>query len=588
MKSPATDTGSATEAGAPEAAYCSTTQTYSPSYTISGSATYQARVYNGTGLGNAGSQQPIRYAEVVVKDSGGTVVQCTETDGNGDFSFQMPQSGASYTVSVHSRSFNSHLKASVMDTPSTKNYYALSLDFTADGTKTLANMNAPVTGAVLGGAFNILDQLLNANEFLADTVGNCSSTYAECKDVTVAPKVEAYWKKGFNPGSYIDVSSGLSFYLPGYSRLFILGGLNGDVDVTDTDHFDNSVIIHEYGHFLEDNVFRSSSPGGSHNGNKIIDPRLAWSEGWGNFFQAAVQNYVAVKHSTTYTPVYLDTYGNISGGAGHYGHYFEVDLENNATPSYDRPLHAGEGIFREFSVTRILWDMIDNTPTENSPTNDNVSNAFPDIWEVLTSTTHGYSNTSVPFLNIGYFHQFQIWLQGNGSPQNGNDLSNLRSVEMQTGGTAEYAQYVTTGSSCSDYSLTPAVASGDDGTFSTSDLNRNNDFYHLHVSSGQTVTLTLNYQDSDGTGAEADVDLYLYNKNARFGYSTDLVGRSYNAPDGDPTTAEAESLTATLSAGDYMINVFVYTGENGNTPGGPFTYTLKLNGAQLCPSNLVP
>lgn len=81
--------------------------------------------------------------------------------------------------------------------------------------------------------------------------------------------------------------SPLSFYKPGERKLFILGGSNGNVDTADTDHFDNSIILHEYGHFLEDVYGKTDSPGGYHNGSSIIDPRLAWSEGFTNSFQGA-------------------------------------------------------------------------------------------------------------------------------------------------------------------------------------------------------------------------------------------------------------------------------------------------------------
>lgn len=547
-------------AGPPEAAYCSTTTSYSSPITISGQATYQARQHTGSGLGGAGSAQPIRYAEIIVKDSAGNIAQCAETDASGNYSFQLPNNSQSYTIYVNSRAYNSNLKASVLDSPDSKLYYSISQSFTADGSKTLSTINASVTGEILGGAFNILDQLAEANVYLKAQVNNCSGTYTGCVNVSVAPKVEAYWKKGINPGIYLNSSSVVSYYLPGYSRLFILGGVNGDTDNTDTDHFDNSVIIHEYGHFIEDNLFASNSPGGSHNGNKVIDPRLAWSEGFANFFQAAVLN----------NPAYQDTYGNSDGTTGF---YFKVNLENVTT---DIPTAAGEGHFREFSITRLLWDAIDNTPTElvNSAL-DNVSSSFVDIWAALTKSDAGLNKTSLAFRNAGHFHLYQDALSG-------TDFSNLRTMEYHAANTSYYAQYVTTGSTCS-YSITPTSVTGDNGSFSTSDLLRNNDFYHLKITSSQSVTLQLVYQDADASGNEADLDLYLYNSTARYGVSDDMVGKSENDPDGSTGSSEYESISTTLGAGDYLINVKVYT---GGTLGTAANYTLKLNGSQLCQSSL--
>ncbi|NCN95529.1 MAG: hypothetical protein GW917_02280 [Bdellovibrionales bacterium] len=569
--SAATSTYEAIDPGATEASYCAASTTYSSPVTITGTATYQAREVYGSpgsgGLGNAGTAKPIRYAEVTVKNSSGSIVQCTETSVTGGFSFALPSDGGTYSVYVNSRSSNSKLIASVLDRPALKNFYSISKSFVADSSKDIGTLNASVTGNVVGGAFNILDQLLATNEYLRAQVSNCSGTYTGCKNFSVAPKVEAYWMKGVNPATYLGSSSVLSFYLPGYSRLFILGGLNGDTDTSDTDHFDNSVIIHEYGHFLEDTVLGGShSPGGSHNGNKVIDPRLAWSEGWGNFIQAAVLN----------SPLYIDTTGNIDGSTNY---IFKLNLETAQTGN-DIPTVSGQGNFREFSITRFLWDMIDTNADSLNGGTDNVSAAFPDIWASLTKTTQGFLNTNLAFKNIGDFHVFQTWLQTNNS---GKDLSELIKIERHVANTTEYAQYVTTTGSC-NYSLTPQTVTGDSGSFSTSDLHLNNNFYHLKATSSGSFTVTLEYSDADGSGTEADVDLYVYNKSARFGTTADMLAKSTNEPDKNASTSEIESATLTLTSGtDYLINVFVYTGAG---IGGSFNYKLKLNGSELCPSSL--
>jgi hypothetical protein len=221
---------------APEKGYCSTVTTYTGStVTIDGVAQYKARQPFGDkmagGLGGAGAAQPIRYAEVRVTNTSGTLVQCDETDATGTYSFVLPQSSGTLTVTVTSRSNNSNVKAYIYDDPRYNNYYALTTTFTPDLTKTLATMTAEVTGAVLGGAFNILDQILKANEYLRAQVSNCSATFTGCSNFTVAPKSTVYWKLGFNPAEYYgSTSSGISFYLPGYSRLFILGGIEDDYD----------------------------------------------------------------------------------------------------------------------------------------------------------------------------------------------------------------------------------------------------------------------------------------------------------------------------------------------------------------------
>jgi hypothetical protein len=266
VDAPGGDSGvSPTMQGPAELGYCSTPGSYSPSVTITGTALYNARQHFGSVMGAPGSaglgsadpaavshpaaQRPIRWAEVRVTNSAGALVQCTETDGSGNFTFTLPQGSVTYTVSVSSRSLNSHLHASVLNSPDSNMFYSVSGTVSAASSTSGVSIVAAADGAVLGGAFNILDQLLNENEFLQSKVGTiCASTFTGCLnyDPTVH-KITAYWKKGFNPNEYFgSPSSGLSFYLPGYSRLFILGGIGGDTDSSDTDHFDNSIILHAW------------------------------------------------------------------------------------------------------------------------------------------------------------------------------------------------------------------------------------------------------------------------------------------------------------------------------------------------------
>lgn len=582
--------------GAEEKAYCSSAISYSNSVTITGTAQYVRREPYSGGLGNASTSgthpakiYPIRYAEVQVLN-GGAIAQCATTDASGNFSFQLPKnSSQSYTISVNSRASNSHLKASVLDKPATNAYYSLTKSVTANASKSVGTMTATASGTTLGGAFNILDQIAFANEYLRDKAGSCHSTNSGCTNFTTAPKINAYWVAGFNPNSYLgSSSSGLSFYLPGYSRLFILGGINGDMDSSDTDHFDNSVIIHEYGHFLEDSMFVSDSPGGSHNGNKVIDPRLAWSEGWGNFIQAAVTNWSGYNDpSYNYvncqsvsdpacptSPLYMDTLGNADGTTSV---AFSVDLE---TPQGgdDEPLFDGEGNFREFSVTRFLWDLIDSGTENANSSSDNISDEFVQIWASLTKSSVSFKTSTYQFRNVGLLDLIHKNMAGS------NTWANVQAVNMHHGDETDYARYVTTGTTC-NYSITPASVAGDTGALSSSDLFRNNDFYHIKISSSGTYTVRLDYNDANSSGVVADLDLYVYNSSARFGNSNDIVGYSRQTPTQAPAVTQTESVSMSLTPGDYLINVNVYT---GGALGGSVNYTLKLNGSQLCPSNLVP
>ncbi|MBC86368.1 MAG: hypothetical protein CL677_04240 [Bdellovibrionaceae bacterium] len=568
--------------------YCSGSTTYSGGVTITGAATYQARqidydlVSPTTGLLDAGSANPIRYAEVTVEDSSGNQVQCTETDASGNFSFDLPNNSSTYTVKVHSRANNSNYKAYVMNCPEENEAFYISGSVTPDSSKSIGTLNAPVTGEIIGGAFNILDQVLNANDYLRTATSGCSSVHSTCSDFSVAPLANIYWDPGFNPGYYSgSSSSGTSFYTPSSKRLFILGGINGDTDNTDTDHFDNSVIIHEYGHFLEDNVFASDSPGGSHSLDRLIDPRLAWSEGFANFMQAAVLD----------VPRYIDTYGNVDGSTGE---YFRLNLERQTGTYYDEPINTEEGNFRELSITRMLWDAID-TDDDGSESTDS---AFSEIWAVISSSeAGGFLGSSSAFRSVGLFHDFQTGLSS------GTDWSGVRANAKQREDRLHYARYMDTTGVCGSGLITivpqsnagnvdasPGVMGSDPGGLSTSHLLLNNDFYH-YKHDGGTLTVTLTYTTASGT--EADLDLYVYSSNGsttfgRFGTSNDIINNvsaeeGLSVPNGTVGDTETEQVSQSVPAGDYLINVNVYTGDGA---GSSTDYALQVGGTVLCPADL--
>ncbi len=580
------DRVSPTVSGPTETTYCSTQITYGgTTISVHGLAEYQAREIVGTdiatgGLGAPGTARKIRRAEVRVTDSSGNVAQCDTTSNIGEFTLLLPANTGIYTVSVNSRAYNDDLKASVLDAPERNQFYSLSQ--TVDSSAGNANLTflATADGELLGAAFNILDQLLNANNYLKTNAGTSACTFTGCDPFpsTGAPKVYAYWEKGFNPNNYFGSSAGLSFYLPTYSRLFIAGGEAGEVDNADTDHFDNSIILHEYGHFIEDVMTISNSPGGTHNGNKIIDPRLAWSEGWGNFIQAAILN----------NPYYIDTYGNIDGT--YQGAYFFVELEDVSVSGYDEPTLDGQGNFREFSVTRLLWDAIDDTTSESlNGGTDGTKEKFAEIWAAITST-NGFKNTNTNFRDVGLLHQVQTTRIGSAS-----DWTDIRKIERHVREDydpslatnverfrREYALYVDDTAMCThDFTITP-IQETSPNSFTGANLFSNNDFF-FYKHPGGAFTMTLSYVTTSGT-PQVDLDLYVYKSKARYGNSNDLVGYSNADPMGSIGSTQLEIVTSSsLDAGDYLINVKAWAASS--VIGGTATYHLEISGgAQLCPA----
>ncbi len=540
---------------------CTTVRSFTGStITITGSANYEFRI-NGNGVINstiATPNLPIRQAQVVIYNSSGSEIQCGSTNDSGNFSVIVPQIADNYTVSVDSRIYNSMMKAGVLNNPTEQDVHSITTTLAGTASASVGTLTATASGEIKGGAFNILDKIYGANLYLLTNTAGCSGSFTGCSPFTDAPAVSIYWDAGVNPGSYFGAGA-LSFYLPGARELYILGGVGGNTNSSDCDHFDNSIILHEYGHFIEDVFADTDSPGGTHTGNAIIDARLAWGEGWANFFQAATLN----------NPIYRDTSGNISGSSSV---YFDEDLE---TPENDIPTQMGEGNFREFSITRLLWDSID-VVNEGAGV-DTVSGTFAELWTIFTSTTTGLKNSSYVFRNMGLFHTLQQALGV-------TNWSSLRTGENQRGNQNDYSRAVASSSSaCTPASVTIQAAnnpggSTENGTAARSNQFDSNDFYRYYHPGG-AFSFRIDYAT---TPTAADLDVYIFRNSYQFtSSSSSSVAASATTNVTMGTTSASETISTSLSAGWYMINIRVDTASGLPSPAD---YSMTLNGSNLCPN----
>lgn len=135
-----------------------------------------------------------------------------------------------------------------------------------------------------------------------------------------ASELDAFWHKG-NPDGTFYFNNGL----------FLLG------EASDSDGYDDTVVLHEAGHWIEEVIGRSDSPGGDHNGNPV-NPTLAWSEGFSTYFSMAI----------TEKPIYSDS--NAGGGFA-----FNADTSNTkANPAGGLAQNVSEDM-----IAQILWDLSD-------------------------------------------------------------------------------------------------------------------------------------------------------------------------------------------------------------------------------------
>lgn len=575
---------SSTPTAVAESSYCSTTYPTTTPITVTAQANYFYRATNiATGLTGDPVSRGIAFAEVIVTNSAGEIIQCSNTNATGGISFQIDKAAGTYTITVNSRAYNSALKASVLSDPTSNAVYSISSSFSltgaeaspyASGVTLHAYARVAQSPSLVGAAFHILYDLYLANDYIRTQTSTPSF---------VADKVTAYWKQGFNPGTYVGVSSGLSFYMQGQHELYILGGTNGNTKTADTDHFDDSVIIHEYGHFLEDVYGKSASPGGSHNGNFIIDPRLAWSEGWANFLQGAV----VTPGDATRGHYYIDTFGysadsSETGESGALAIRFDLS-QAGGTASTDAVSVAGEGTFRELSISRTLYKVITTT-----------SIPFSSIWTVFTDAVNGMRAPANVFSNIGFFNMNLNLLVSAGAQMTA--WNGVLSDEKQNKTTADYADPVTLNAGCAKYpkAMSPVVdsaySSGDD----RSNKLRSNDFYQYYYDgSGGTLQITYSQTVATGSGEPNDLDLYLYYPTYSYqedaleaqGQSTGGVAKKSDRIQALDGGTESISL-AGLSSGYYLINVKAQTyGKTTSQVNGTVSYTLTYQGTKLCPQN---
>lgn len=571
-----TDTPSSNINSDPESTYCSTVTSVTNPITVTGTATYQARTVTALGLVGTHTSN-VRYAEIRVLNQAGAVVQCGETDSSGGFSIQIekPSASESYTLQVNSRAENAHLKVSVLKDIYSNSFFSLEKLFTVDSTSTSINLGtlaAPYNGTLEGGAFNIMDQILNTNEFLVANSLNGACT--DCSAFAVPPKLIVYWSPGVSPSVY--GGSDLSFFdrgggLAGVPALYILGGLNGDVDNTDTDHFDNSILVHEYGHYLASVFSIEDSPGGQHNGNSITDPRLAFSEGFPTFLASAVYN----------NSIYRDTSGTSDGTPDV---FLTINLESGSgydTITNTSPL--GEGVFREISVARALWDYIDSTVESG----DTLTLPFAFIWKSLSSSTSGLKSTSLHFRTMGHFNQL---LKSNLSSAYGGSASEVTDLqtyvdtrEYQRTDSLEYGQSRSPAGSSCDRTLTPtnrvSVPNLVTGELELTYNKHTSADYIQYYHAGGTLNLKLVYTQVSEP-SPTDLNLYIFDEN----FALESQPFSYAAhPRNLESPIGSEELTVNASAGYYLIQVRWNDALGDSNKGSGAVYNLISGSQYLCP-----
>ena len=338
--------------------------------------------------------RPIRGATVQLLDVSDRELDRTVSGDDGSYSFSGVASNSDVRIRVRaelkktgSPAWDVEVRDNVIDPDDTnplplasRPLYAIVSDFntgSADITRDLTARTgwngSSYSDARAAAPFAILDAIYTAMELVLSVDPSAS----------FAP-LDAFWSiNNTSIGDSIDIDSGVlttSFYSRDTDSLFLLG----DASI-DTEEFDSHVIVHEWGHYFEDNFSRTDSVGGLHLIGDLLDSRLAFGEGWASALAGIALN----------DPIYCD-----SGRPGTTNSQLALGLEDG--------LYDPRGWYDEVSVLRFLYDLWDTTnnlldeQTGNEIVGvepDNGSIGFQPIYEVMV----GPQAFTATFTNIFSF-----------------------------------------------------------------------------------------------------------------------------------------------------------------------------------------
>ena len=338
------------------------------------------------------------------------------------------------------------------------------------------------------GPFNIIVAVNRANAFLRHSAANLSF-----------PEVTIRWATDYSGGTRFSSDE---------REIFLMGARGRD-----SDEFDDTVINHEYAHFLAASFSRDDSPGGNHSFSERLDPRLAWDEGFADFF-GCVSNG---------TSVYIDTGTVVRNGRRTQGNLRLFDLEENSRPE------GNPGYWNEHTVASALWDLYDDQDDEG----DTVSLGFAPLWRAFVALKNE---------SHVYFIDFCDVLVRLNQPLGGSVASILavRSISYSPGHVPSvpnpFPQPLPY-----EQTLTGSV---DSFTTRRQNLYNSSAFYTLNVETARTVTITLSITNSPRRN-NADLDLYLWDSRGTMlahSFETNGVG-------------DGETIRQALQPGTYLVEV---------------------------------
>ena len=327
-------------------------------WTASGTFLYQDRAWDETGFVEPLVTRPVRYADVEVidptKSGSKQVLASGKTDASGAFSIAVSDSTTRSKVAVRvlTRTTKTSDLFVKVTTPSGSVYAGVSPNATNHAPNVNVNFGT-LTAPAFGGAeaFNILDLAIYGADYIKALTGSRPSS---SKLVT--------FKWALNGGVGVASTSG------------------NTVSLRDTAGYDDTVILHEWSHYIMNNYSKSSNPGGTHYLSDCNeDLRLAFDEARASSFGNSVRRYFGMPIAN----IYFRTDGG--SGPGRVLNWYNLE---------EAQQYLCFGDTSEVSISRTIWDIGDGpattdlTPGVDEP-QDWMQVPDSEIWQVYTGPIKG-------------------------------------------------------------------------------------------------------------------------------------------------------------------------------------------------------
>ncbi len=298
----------------------------------------------------------------VVANSAGTTTQLASgaTDSDGNFALSLPQNTPIDLVAIARMSRDSSVPLprwnfSAADADVSNTPYSFTDGAFNSSTGVTHDMNIP---SGINSAGTVTGTRASAPFAVLDTVYTAAQTILGVAPTTNFPALLLDWAE-------TNTADDGTFFDPAAPQKIVLSAEIGK----DTDEFDQHVIAHEFGHYIEHNFSRADNIGGSHGLGDKLDIRVAFGEGFGYAFAA-----IALKD-----PMARDSFVSNNQQVSS---TFNIEANPSTTSPAPPPVTANFGCWcSESTVWSVLWDMYDGV----ADSNDTLALGFKPMWDVLIS-----------------------------------------------------------------------------------------------------------------------------------------------------------------------------------------------------------